>query len=322
MSGPTGTRTRVLAGLLLGALLAGCGLPHHKDLSDLSKRAVTRADASEVTTHLNQTRGRAQSDLDETALGKVERGSLLAIDLGRFRVRRTLGLVESAPTRIDPADKVLTPRFDRYPMWFAEVSTIHGSKSQVVALFTRASTTAPWRLAFAPRMAPSTKIPRVARNDDRTATAVRPEDGSGLPASPQAIVDGYARYLGDPHADASGRYIEDSFVSQMRELQPAQSLDHVVVTRQWTAQPVHYVLRLPAGGALVFATLVRKDRFRVRGDHALSWPLSAEPAAYFRTPLRRSATLTYNHQVAMVVPKGGHPVVIGQYGGLVAATGH
>ncbi|MGH3507669.1 MAG: hypothetical protein ACRDO2_10745 [Nocardioidaceae bacterium] len=81
----------------------------------------------------------------------------------------------------------------------------------------------------------------------------------------------------------------------------------------------HEVLRTADGGALVVGVLERADSYRVRGRDALSFA-GSEASAFIATPVRRRAVLTYRHQVLLWVPADSTPLVIGQYGGLVAAS--
>ena len=48
----------------------------------------------------------------------------------------------------------------------------------------------------------------------------------------------------------------------------------------------------------------------------------SEAGAYLPDPITDTAKLRYEHQVLMVVPAEGQPLVIGQYGGPVSAQGH
>jgi hypothetical protein len=107
----------------------------------------------------------------------------------------------------------------------------------------------------------------------------------------------------------------------MRQIRKAQPRKGVTFDQEWKAEPVDYVLRLVDGGALMLVDLHRLDVFRVNQGNALKFG-GSEAGAYLPDPITDVARLRYAHQVLMVVPAEGQPLVIGQYGGLVSAQGH
>ena len=107
----------------------------------------------------------------------------------------------------------------------------------------------------------------------------------------------------------------------MRQIREAQPHQGVAFDQQWRAEPVDYVLRLADGGALMVVDLRRLDAFRVKKGNALKFN-GTEAGVYLPDPITDVAKLRYAHQVLMVVPAEGQPLVIGQYGGLVSARGH
>ena len=132
----------------------------------------------------------------------------------------------------------------------------------------------------------------------------------------------YATVLADPLAPQAGEFAADDFIRQMRDLQHAQSaLAFADFEQTWTAQPVRFVLRTADGGALVFATLVRTDRYTVARGGFIDWEGNAAAQAYLPGRVFHSAQLRYLHQILMLIPGHGRPRVIGQSGGVVDGSG-
>lgn len=303
--------------LMLGV---ACAVPHRKDLDTVTKKAVTFSEASHVISGFNRAADLADAAADPVGLDQVEGGSLLDIDRSALFARQQLGL-RTSPTRLADASTIVTGAFEQYPLWFVAVGDVDAQRVKVAGLFVRASSTAPWRLELAPRLATSTAFPTVRLSDDGAAVLLSPTERRGLAVSPQNLVYRYAQVLADPGAEYADDFVQDAFLASVRELQEAQPDEDVAFTQTWSAEPVRYAFRLAGGGALVFATLKRTEHYRVFGKHSLRWE-GSEAAAYFRKPVRSAATLTYAHQLLIMLPARGKPVLIGQYGGLVNATGH
>ncbi|MBA2697194.1 MAG: hypothetical protein H0U61_00270 [Nocardioidaceae bacterium] len=311
--------------LVASILLAGCGLASSKDNLDLSKRATTLAAADSVIDRYNRIRSQADAAVDAGLLVDVEGGPLLAVDRGAFYLRQRLA-VSTKPVHFGHTRLLVAANFDAYPLWFATVTKTAGTDELVAAVFVRRRSTSPWLLTEAPRLAGSTDVGAVAQQADGSAVTLASETGQWsdgrTPARgfPQRLVDDYAATLTDPDGPEAAAFVKDSFISQMRTLAEAQPVENVTFAQHWSAMPVRHAIRLSDGGALVFATLERTDRYTVKRRRSLSFA-GLQAAAYFPTPVTRSATLNYRHQVLMLVPAEGKPLVIGQYGGLVSARG-
>lgn len=305
--------------LCLLASASACALPAHKDFSDVSKKAVTWSEASNVVSHFNTRVDAASASYDLMTLRSVEGGSLYNLDAAALFARERLGLRISA-THLDGTATVLAGSFSYYPLWFVAVGEVYGDQQRVAGVFVKTSSTGSWRLSAAPRLAAATQLPRVRTSSLGAAVLASPARRSEGLVSPQTLVDRYTQVLADPAAPYVDDFAEDGFLSSIRALQGAQPDGDVDFTQTWSAEPVAYALRLADGGALVFATVLHTDSYRVRGKYALTWR-GSQAAAYFRHPVRQRAALTYNHQLLLWQPIRGKPVVIGQYGGLVAATG-
>jgi hypothetical protein len=319
---------RVTAAATVTLLLAGCGVPHHRSVEDVSKPGATLTEADAVLGSYVSRRNAAEQDLGAGALADIEQGTMLDIDQSAFAIRGVLG-IDGRPLVVGDNPTVWASRFDEYPLWFVALVTLPQEKQQAAYVFRRATSTSPWRVAAAPHLADSTKVPRVDEADDGTVARyvdgdpARWSDGASvdLDTSPQDIADAYADVLtddGSPHAD---EFVEDSFIAQMRQIRKAQPRKGVTFDQEWKAEPVDYVLRLADGGALMLVDLHRLDIFRVNQGKALKFG-GSEAGAYLPDPITDVARLRYAHQVLMVVPAEGQPLVIGQYGGLVSAQGH
>ncbi len=317
---------RGFATLALLTAVAGCAVPQSKERDDLAKPATTLAAAEQVLIRYNLVREQVDRAADPSALRDIEGGHLLEIDQGLLFLRRELGL-SAAPLRLDTSGDILAGSFDQYPLWFAAFTRLVGEKERVAAVFTRATSTSRWSMTEAPRLAGSTTVPGVATDSEGLAVTydvagAQWSDGepTGLRATPQQLVDRYARLLQQPRSRWRDDFVKDSFLVQMRELRAEQPSVDVQFSQTWKAEQVEHVVKLSDGGALVFATLVRTDRYQVQPGHSIDFT-GLEASAYFSDPLKSEATLRYTHQVLLMVPGRGRPLVIGQHGGLVDATG-
>ncbi len=318
---------RWLVATAVAASLAACGLPHHKSLEEVSKPGASLAVADLTLASYARERAAADQALDVDALGDLESGAVLDIDTSSFLVRRALG-ISARPFVLDESATVWAPSFRSYPLWFVAFTRLPEQQEQVALVFTRASSIDPWLVEAAPRLAGDTAPPFVALGADGTAARLARSSASNwsdgevvkLDATPQQIVARYADVLTSAKSKHADEFVKDSFITQMREVRRAQPSKQVRFSQRWSASPVRYVLRLADGGALMFVTLRRVDRFEVRTGKSLNFA-GSEAGAYLPNPIRHKARLDYRHQVLMVVPADDAPLVIGQYGGLVAAKG-
>jgi hypothetical protein len=313
-------RLRWPISLCLVVVAAACSFPEHKDLTNVSEKAVTLSIAGNVVAGFNAQVDAATASYNLRKLHSVETGSLYAIDAARLFARKQLG-THTFATSVNGTALILAGTFRRYPLWFVAVTSQLRHKEPVAGVFVRSTSTGPWRLSLAPRLAASAQLPPVETSADRSAVLVPPTQPSAGGLSPQQLVDRYTAVLADPGAPYVDDFSNDAFLRSVRASQLAQPRQHVDVTETWGAEPVRYALRLANGGALVFATVVRTDIYRVRGNSVLDWQ-GSPAAAYFRHPVRQRASVTYNSQLLLLQPPSGKSQVIGEYGGLVAATGH
>jgi hypothetical protein len=313
---------KLAAGAAVVAIVAvaGCGaLPHDRGATQATKRAATAAQAVPVIAQYAAVRARSAKNADVGHLADVEAGSLLRIEGTGIYVARALGSTPGAAAVVGPR-AVWSGDFDAYPLWFAAVARSAGEHTQVALVFERRSSTDPWRAVMAPRLAVDTALPDVRTEESGAAATITPDEASALSGPTTTLARRYAEVLTDPHSPYSNLFEPDSFITQMRQLVQAQPRDHVAFRQTWTADPVTYALRLSDGGVLMFVDLRRVDSYRVEGKHALGFD-GSQAQAFLPEPIHHRARLVYEHEVLLLAPSGGKALAIGQFGGLVSATG-
>lgn len=127
----------------------------------------------------------------------------------------------------------------------------------------------------------------------------------------------------EPGDDPRDLVVRDSFIQQMAAITEQQSsIDGVRFAQQWQARPVEYALRTADGGALVFADLLRVDAYSLEPGTVVNWPEGSDQKAFLTGKLYSGGQLSYVHQVLLYLPaQEGKPRAIGQYGGVVDASG-
>jgi outer membrane murein-binding lipoprotein Lpp len=305
---------------------AGCSIPRHKADQPASKVAVTRAEAEAVYERYLKVRASALELLDEQPLTAVEADPVLAIDTGALLVARRL-LLEGRPDDSQDLEivDVLAPRLTEYPLWYVVVARDGVRDLTKVQIFQRLTSTSTWELVASPEILSSTELPELRTDESGALLQIAPDGDAGLSATPSQALADYATVLADPADPARERVTEDSFVQQMRDVVAAQTrIPGVTFSQTWEDQPVQYALRTEDGGALVFGTLVREDRYSIADGTRVNWPAGSEQEAFLVGDLYSAAVLRYFHQLLIYVPPtgAGTPFVMGQYGGVVAADGY
>jgi hypothetical protein len=316
---------RLWVAVVAGALLvAGCAVPHPKDSHGVTKVAASEAEAEAIYDRYRTIRKSALELLDERPLTQVESGAVLAIDAGALTVARRL-LLSEAPN--DTQDlrilDVYAPRLESYPLWFVVVVQDGVRDLIKVQIFQRESSTTGWQLVASPEILPTTELPTFDLDDTDALKPVDPFRADGLSMSPQEAVDSYAATL-NKQPGAESDVSEDSFVTQMRQVAAEQQqVDGATFTQEWTPRPVQYALRAADGGAIVFGTLYRADRYEIETGHYINWPEGSEQKAFLSGRLYSIGELRYYHQILVYVPPDeGKPVALGQYGGVVDGVGY
>lgn len=315
----------VVVAVTVAVLASGCTVPMPKGEQPVSKVAATRAEAELVYERYREVRQSALELLDEQPLTAIESGPVLAIDSGALQVARRL-LATSRPDDTQDLEivEVLTPRLEAYPLWYVVIARDGVRDLTKLQIFARPDSISTWRLVASPETLTSTRLPELSVDESGALVRADPDSAGGLVMAPSAVMEVYADALGDPGSPANESITEDSFVEQMREVATVQSqIRGVTFSQDWTSRPVEYALRTEDGGALVFATLERADRYVIDDGTVVDWPEGSEQEAFLAGALYSSATLRYFHQVLMYVPPedGGAPFVLGQYGGVVEADG-
>ena len=313
---------RPLAGtaIALGLVaVAGCGVvPHVRSASAPLKVGASPAQAVSVLARYAVVRAESAKTADVGHLADAESGSLLAIESTTYYASRALGVTPGAAAVGAPTD-IWSGAFTKYPLWFAAVVPSPAEKTQVALVFARKSSTDPWRAVMGPRLAQETELPAMLTDGDGASATLG--DRSAAPsASATSLARHYADVLADPRSPFADQFETDSFITQMRQLAQAQPREHIEFRQTWTADPVRYAFRLADGGVLMFVDLHRSDHYQIKGKHALGFA-GSEAAAFIPEPVHHSARLDYEHEVLLLAPADGKAFAIGQFGGLVSATG-
>ncbi|MDD9347554.1 hypothetical protein [Mumia sp.] len=310
------------AGLLVGALVSGCGIvPLEKTSTEVSKIAADHDEVDRTYRNYEKARAAAFGALDPDILALVETGPVLAVDGRAIDVAKRVHGSASTGAAVAPAEieDVYTPRLDAYPLWFVVTARDAARGMRRVQVFERASSTEQWELTASPEALLSTVLP-VPRTVDGVLETVPADDGDGLVSSPAAAMQAYAAVLGDPSSPRADQVTADSFVTQMRAQAAGLAKPGTTFRRTWSSQPVTHTMRTQDGGALVFGTLMRQDGWVLAPGATVTWPEASEHKAYLGSPMTGSGVLRYYHQVLMYVPPQGGvglPRVLGQYGGVV-----
>lgn len=315
-------RRLVLVLLALALALSACAVPRERDDVDLVKVAAGDDEVTAIFERYRTVRNTAISLLDPKPLSTVETGAVLAIDSGSFEVAQRLSTGREQDESAADVVQVVTPRFSRYPLWFMAVVRDEDRDVNRVQIFERESAAAPWLLVATPETLLDAELPEL-RIDDGAAVRVNADDDAGISATAQATAEAYALLLTDPEDPAADRVEQDAFIELMRETAAQNAgLEGVTFEQTWEAQDVRHVLRTADGGALAFVDLVRTDSYEVEDGVTVTWPEDSPQRAFIQEGISTSGSLEHNHQVLVHLPGGdAKPRAIGQFGGVVGATG-
>jgi len=322
-TGGAGRVGRVVVAVAL-ASTAGCTIPSGV-AGEPTKLAASGSQATEIVERWAVRRAEALRQLDAAPLVAVEAAETLAVDRGAFQVARRL-LVEG-PQQIRQdlrLEAALSPRLTAYPLWFLAVVEDGERDVSKLQVHRRADAAGPWQLVAQAEVLPATQLPELAMDESGAILPLAGDDTTGLAVSPQEVAQAYAGLLADPSTGGDEAVLVDSFVQQMRSITETQSnIDGVRFRQGWSARDVQWAARSGDGGALVFATMVRTDRYRLRPGAAIDWPEGSEQEAFLSGRAYSEATLRYLHQVLLYLPPagGGQARAVGQYGGVVSGTG-
>jgi hypothetical protein len=319
-------RVRRAGALLAFAVLTGaCALPQPKDTTIVTKQAASELSAVGVVARYNAVRTRADELLDGSLLPQVEGGELLDIDQGAYFVSLRVDAPADQPAlRLAPPERVVSPRFASYPLWFVVMARDEGGGNKRVAVFEKADSVSPWLMTMAPETTPEAVLPPIAQDSTGAAVTVSPDDTTVTGVSPTEVLQRYAGALTPGESQDDTFFAADAFSTQTRRFQQSQaSLPFADFSQTWSALPPEFTLRTEDGGFLVFGTLTRRDAYAVQTNSYIDWDDTADTAAYLPGRVYRSAVLDYSHQMLLYVPPRGQgkPRLIGQYGGVVDGQG-
>lgn len=318
----TGRSKRGCVVVLVSALMmAGCGVvPHKKGEPDLAKVAVETDEIELIIERYRDVRNSAIELLDPNPLSTVSGDAVLAIDSGSFEVsQRAAGTKEIAQSDLQIID-VFAPKLDEYSLWFGV--TVEDRTRDVIRfqIFERERASDPWLLVSTPEVLPTTELPEVRRDGDTAVTVGRTTPINGDMSAERALA-AYIEALNDPSSTAADSVAEDGFRRLIRDgVAASSSLEGVEFTQSWGSSEVDYALRTDNGGALVFATLTRQDRYVVEEGLAATWPDGSPQQAFLGAEISSSGTLNFLHQILLFVPDADDelPRVLGQFGGVVS----
>lgn len=314
-------RRLVVALIASALLLASCGIPHRRSTDDIRKPAATDAEIERIFERYRTVRNAAIDLLDPKPLSIVERGAVLDIDSGSFRVAQAQSVTRDGIGPID-VETVVKPTFTEYPLWFYAVVRDTETRVLRIQIFERETPTEPWLLVVSPEAALGAKLPELRSSSSTGAMLVKLSNSKGMSMSPQDAADTYARAIPAAGTKDAKAIVEDAFMKQMRETASQNAtLKGVRFSQTWTVQPIKYALRTKDGGALVFADLERTDTYIVQGNRQVTFPQGTPQAALLMGGIQRRGALKYLHEVLIYVPPSGKPKAIGQYGGVVSVSG-
>ena len=317
----------LLATLMVG--LAGCGdLPSRTDRGKPEKVAATRAEATTIFDRYADVRATAYDLLNPAPLGTIESGSVLEIDAGAISVHRLLG--EKAPDdAVSSSDMtvldVYSPRFGEYPLWFVALVQDEDRDLTRVQVYERPSAAMQWALVASPETTSEEVLPDLAFDAEGALKTLSASDGAGLVDPPKRVVEDYANALANPNSAAAKSIADDAFIEHVREsVRDFSGITGVKYEQTWKPKRVKYAVRTADGGALVFATFARNERYRIKDGVFVDWPKGSPQRAFLGGKLYSRGKLRYLHQVLLYVPEsgGGKPHAIGQYGGIVDGEGY
>ena len=197
-------------------LVAACAVPHPKDTSIVGKLAATPVSADVVVAKYNAVRARADDILEPSLLPQIEGGGLLDIDQSAYFVSVRVDNPADYPTvRLAPPERVLSPRFDTYPLWFVAMARNERGENKRVAVFEKADSVSPWLMTMAPETAPGAVLPPVAQDDTDATVTVAPEDDSSTGISPAGVLQRYAGALAPGESKDDTFFAPDAFLARV-----------------------------------------------------------------------------------------------------------
>ena len=323
----SGSMQRITLVAVLGAVLlagTGCAVPHRVS-GEPTKLAASPTEATGVVERWARHRVQALRRLDPAPLRAVEDEAILAVDEGAFEVARLLLVDDQRQLGQDlRLEAALSPEVAAYPLWFLAIVADGGRDVSKVQVYRRSTATEPWQLTAQAEILSETQLPELATDGSGSISALTADDVENLAAAPAEVAAAYTALLDDRSASGNETVLVDSFVQQMRSVaQTLSLLEGAGFHQSWSLEDVDWTVATEDGGALVFTTLARTDRYEIDQGTTVQWPAASEQQAYLAGRDYRSATLEYLHQVLLYLPpQGGGPArALGQFGGVVRGDG-
>ncbi|GAA3132903.1 hypothetical protein GCM10010466_24400 [Planomonospora alba] len=265
---------------------------------------VTAKEARRIHSRYARDLSRAQAEMDERAMGRLEHGLALEMSRASLETARMEGTQPGAG--MWPRPEIWVPRDSRGATdWFVAVAHREGVARIMDVM---ASTTAGWRLvasAADTRPTPAA-LPEIATDAEGYATSL-PEDASGLVATPRQIARAHLASLERTEADA--RFADGPWTSEAALFwrQERAQLERAGWRLTLTYRPEGPVRSLMTrdGGALVWYAARSTDLRTARRVGAL---VTLKGAAAVRTRSKafaHSASVTYGRMYVAYVPPAG-----------------
>lgn len=319
--GATGrTRRRRLATgaalLTLVLTASGCVTVHGEDAF---VPTATRAEAARALEEFTGAYNAAARALDPALDEDVLAGPFGAITQDGLRSRHAEhpgGAPKAVPLEVSDV-RYLIPRRKGWPRWFvADTDTnrdrdgVAGQDTRWFFVFTRSGPDAAWRATYLSILTP----------DEVPALSV---DGEGhpVPAPPGDLSARYAQYLQDGRGErfAPGqhttRWRADRKKAANRPGWTTQYADEAAAGGAYRP----WALRTKDGGKLVFFASRHYERRTAAPDVEITLPAGVKPL--LKGAVKRSYTLEYTSNQAVVVPKSGPAVFLNRLQGVTGAQG-
>lgn len=323
-----------IVGLTALPLLAACAGSSGAHSHATGSPAVSKRQAEQVLTDYQTANNKANRALDAAALGTVETGAQLSMDVAGYKLHRVTKEGFRDFSFVKPVFYI--PRLTGYPHWFAVDAAAAAKPAGTVQplrhalLFRQETASAPWRLAADPFVSGSgTPLSAIALDSDGYATPVAPDAGH-LALSPSKMASAHAEVLNSglgpvgssvPGATALAKGPQTSQAyDALQQARGGFAKLGVSLTSRFTpsTQPT-YALRTTDGGAVVWYVLQQQETYAASKPGTLSITgdlVGLAPAG--RVDRRLDTTVLVQYLAS--VPAEGTATVSGMYRKAIQAT--
>lgn len=321
---------RVAAGVLAGALVAGCGqepLPQPRPAADPGPvPVVMEVQADAVREQLAAALAAGDQVQDPAPLQSRVTGPALELRQARYTVRRQLPDAPAPPTLTGEPLLRITPAAQAWPRFFLTASQPDSGAVPQVQVLTQAAAREPYRLAAWVSLLPGVTLPETSA--DPPPESLPAAEASGLVASPADVLARYADVLTrGGESEFAAAFADDAFRGQVlgeqdAERQAVSEFFDYAVNHEPLPEAV-WAVRTTDGGAIVLGAMRAQRTFTVTARGA-RLPLPPDLATLAGTQeATENAAVESLEMVAFAVPPDGSdaPVtVIGGERGAVRAT--